>query len=85
MGAFGGDVVVVPSVVVPDVRGHDVSGAAQVLTSSGLTVGRVTDVTNCNNIGLVVSSTPSAGTLLRRRSAVNLSVGQPPRPPKRCD
>jgi alpha-tubulin suppressor-like RCC1 family protein len=85
MGAFGGDVVVVPSVVVPDVRGFDVSGAAQVLTSSGLTVGRVTDVTNCNNIGLVVSSTPSAGTLLRRRSAVNLSVGQPPRPPKRCD
>jgi alpha-tubulin suppressor-like RCC1 family protein len=85
IGVYGGAAVVVPNVVVPDVRGYDVSGAAQVLTSSGLTVGTVTDVTNCNNIGLVVSSTPGAGTLLRRRSAVNLSVGQPPQPPKRCD
>ncbi len=87
MGVAGGNAVVVPSVAVPALRGLDVVTARQVLTASGLVAGTVTGVTDpsCNFLGLVMSSTPGAGTQVRRGSAVNLSVGQRPSPPRHCN
>jgi hypothetical protein len=87
MGVAGGNAVVVPSVAVPALRGLDVVTARQVLTASGLVAGTVTGVTDpsCNSLGLVMSSTPGAGTQVRRGSAVNLSVGQRPLPPRHCN
>ncbi|HEV8570854.1 MAG TPA: hypothetical protein VGQ92_27815 [Actinoplanes sp.] len=51
----------------------------------GVRVGNGVTDPNCNFLGLVMSSTPGAGTPVRRGSAVNLSGGQRPAPPRQCN
>ncbi len=75
-----------PSVLVPDVRNDRLAQAGQVLAAAGLTVGQVASVLDptCNNIGTVVRQNPHPGTPVLAGSAVNLSIGRPPRPPFEC-
>ena len=75
-----------PSVLVPDVRNDRLAEAGQVLAAAGLTVGQVSSVLDptCNNIGTVVRQNPHSGTPVLAGSAVNLSIGRPPRPPFEC-
>ena len=67
--------------LVPDLRGLSLAGARQVLAASSLAVGSVTGVVDntCNNIGLVMSQSPVAGTEVAQGSAVNLRLGQRPK------
>jgi len=75
-----------PSVLVPDVRNDRLAEAGQVLAAAGLTVGQVSSVLDptCNNIGTVLRQNPHPGTPVLAGSAVNLSIGRPPRPPFEC-
>ena len=75
-----------PSVLVPDVRNDRLAEAGQVLAAAGLTVGQVSSVLDptCNNIGSVLRQNPHPGTPVLAGSAVNLSIGRPPRPPFEC-
>jgi beta-lactam-binding protein with PASTA domain len=63
---------------VPSVQGETPDDAKKVLDRSGLTVGTVTGVEDCVNLGLVVKQDPAANTLVLRGSAVNLLVGKAP-------
>ena len=75
----------IPTIVaVPDVRGNTVSGAASALQAVGLVLGQRRSVIDntCNNIGLVVSQTPSRGTEVNQGTAVDVTIGQ--RPPNPC-
>ena len=69
--------------VVPDVRGSTVSSAARTLASHGFVRGvvRYYEDRSCNNIGLVISQNPVAGSVVPHGTAVNLSVGTRPRTP----
>jgi hypothetical protein len=81
-GSTGAQVTVSSTrTLVPDLRGLSLNGARQVLAASGLLVGSVTGVVDntCNNIGLVMSQSPVAGTEVARGSAVNLRLGQRPK------
>ena len=75
-----------PSVLVPDVRNDRLAEAGQVLAAAGLTVGQASSVLDptCNNIGTVLRQNPHPGTPVLAGSAVNLSIGRPPRPPSEC-
>jgi hypothetical protein len=68
---------------VPNLRGDTPSAAAAALTRVGLRLGTQSDVvdTNCIAIGLVLSQSPAAGTVVAPASAVDIRIGkQPSRP-----
>jgi beta-lactam-binding protein with PASTA domain len=69
--------------VVPDVRGQTVSAAFMSITAVGFARGKVRyyDDRTCNNIGMVTSQTPVAGSVVAAGTPVNLSAGQKPRTP----
>jgi beta-lactam-binding protein with PASTA domain len=73
-------------VAVPDVRGETVADARAILQAAGLRVGSIANVVDptCNNIGLVAGQHPTTGTVVVQGSAVNLSVGKAPAPPRSC-
>jgi beta-lactam-binding protein with PASTA domain len=73
-------------VAVPDVRGETVADARAILQAVGLRVGSTANVVDptCNNIGLVTGQNPTTGTVVVQGSAVNLSVGKAPSPPRSC-
>ncbi len=73
-------------VAVPDVRGETVTDARAILQADGLRVGSIAAVVDptCNNIGLVTGQNPTTGTVVVQGSAVNLSVGKAPAPPRSC-
>jgi hypothetical protein len=68
-------------VAVPDILGDSRAQASSALSAAGLTLGTQTGVIDdsCNNIGSVLSQTPTAGTLLAPGTAVNVTIGQMPR------
>ncbi|MEV4509563.1 PASTA domain-containing protein [Dactylosporangium sp. NPDC049525] len=63
---------------VPVVQGETLDDAGKLINLSGLKVGAVTGVEDCANLGRVVDQDPDANTLVRRGSAVNLTVGKAP-------
>ncbi|MET7417526.1 PASTA domain-containing protein [Dactylosporangium sp. NPDC005555] len=65
-------------VLVPGVQGETPDDAKGALIRAGLTVGTVTGVEDCVNLGRVVKQDPAAKTLVLRGSAVNLTVGKAP-------
>jgi hypothetical protein len=69
--------------VVPNVRGDTLAEASSALTAAGFARGTVTYVVDavCNNIGLVVSQSPTAGTPAAPGTLVNLSIGTQPSTP----
>jgi PASTA domain len=73
-----------PQVAVPNLGGDTPTTARSELSAAGLTVGAQTAFIDdtCNDIGLVVSQRPAAGTLVAPGTAVDLKVGQ--RPPHPC-
>jgi hypothetical protein len=73
-------------VAVPNLRGDTRAQATAALTARGLRLGLVTFVTDrtCNNIGLVLSQSPAAGTQVPQGSAVNIGIGRAPAPPFEC-
>jgi hypothetical protein len=70
--------------IVPNVRGRTLAGAGQALGGAGFAVGSLANVIDhsCNNIGLVMSQSPSAGARAPAGTRVNLWVGR--RPPHAC-
>jgi hypothetical protein len=70
--------------VVPDVRGSTVVGARQVLIAAGFSVGQLSNVVDCNNLGRVASQDPSQGTHAATGSPVRLRLGRKPSPPTVC-
>lgn len=71
------------NVAVPDVRGDSPGAASFKLAAVELRIGTQRSVVDdtCNDIGAVLSQTPSAGTVVARGTAVNLSIGQRPTHP----
>ncbi|HEY7554932.1 MAG TPA: PASTA domain-containing protein [Candidatus Binatia bacterium] len=69
--------------VVPDVRGQTVSAAFTSITAVGFARGKVRyyDDPTCNNIGMVTSQTPVAGSVVAAGTPVNLTVGSKPSTP----
>ena len=68
----------------PDVRGDSPGPANSELSAVGLRLGTQSAVVDdsCNDIGAVISQTPSAGTVVAPGTAVNVRIGQ--RPPHPC-
>ena len=71
------------NVVVPGVRGRTLQEAAATVHAAGLTLAppRYATDNTCNNIGLVMSQSPAAGTASTWRSSVTVTIGQKPRTP----
>jgi serine protease len=69
---------------VPNLIGLSQTGATAALTSAGLRLGLVSKVVDCNNQGIVLGQNPSAGTTVLASSAVNITVGSRPAPPRVC-
>ena len=69
--------------VMPDVRGETVSAAFASITAAGFARGTVRyyDDPTCNNIGVVTSQTPVAGSVVAAGTPVNLSAGRRPQTP----
>jgi PASTA domain-containing protein len=65
-------------IVVPDVLGNTRSDAEHILVKSGLTVGQVTTVPDCDHLDLVLAQDPRSGAIVLKGSAVALSVGGAP-------
>jgi hypothetical protein len=72
-----------PLPIVPDVKGGTVAAANNALTAAGFIRGDVSYVVDptCNNLGVVMSQIPAAGTHAEAGTAVRLSVGQRPDTP----
>ena len=70
-------------VAVPDLSGESQATATHNLQAAGLVLGSVGTVTDnsCNNIGLVLSQSPAAGTRVNQGSAVSITVGKRPTHP----
>jgi hypothetical protein len=75
-------VTFVPPVrIVPDLRGETVASARDRLIANNLALGQISSVVDCNNIGVVKSHRPVAGTLVPPGTEVNVTTGtRPPRP-----
>jgi hypothetical protein len=72
-----------PLPVVPDVRGDTLTEASSGLAAAGFTRGTVSYVVDptCNDIGVVKSQSPAAGTHAETGTPVNLSIGDEPSTP----
>ena len=69
---------------VPNLIGDGVTLAGQALSAAGLVSGSKSYKVDCNNIGLVTSQRPIAGTRVVAGSAVNITIGTKPTPPAVC-
>jgi hypothetical protein len=74
------------NVLVPNVLGDTTAEASLAIALSGLNLGTVSSVIDrtCNNIGLVVSQNPAAGSVVPPGTPVNIAIGQLPPPPFQC-
>src|SRR5262249_38239168 len=70
--------------VVPSLLGDTSTQAAQALTAAGLVRGSVGNRVDCDNLGLVVSQSPAAGTSALSGTTVNITIGVRPPPPRVC-
>jgi serine protease len=70
--------------VVPEVRGLGLGEAQQALVAAGLALGSTGSRVDCDNIGIVVSQSPAPGTTVLSGTAVNVTVGRRPDPPRVC-
>ncbi len=75
VGVFGGNVTI------PNVVGDPQSAAVQTLKSDNLTVGTTSFRTSPQTKGIVLSTSPKAGTSVSKNSAVNLVVSDGPNIP----
>ena len=75
VGVFGGNVTI------PNVVGDPQSAAVQTLKSDNLTVGTSSFRTSPQTKGIVLSTSPAAGTSVSKNSAVNLVVSDGPNIP----
>jgi beta-lactam-binding protein with PASTA domain len=73
-------------VAYPDRPGDTTAEASLAIALSGLNLGTVSSVIDrtCNNIGLVVSQNPAAGSVVPPGTPVNIAIGQLPPPPFQC-
>jgi hypothetical protein len=72
----------VPDHPVPDVRGDTATQARSALAAAGLAVDQRTVVDpTCERVGLVISQSPAAGTMLNAADTVLISVGTRPQTP----
>jgi len=71
---------------VPTLIGDTKVQASAALTAAGLVLGTVSSVVDytCDNIGIVRSQSPSAGTSVLPGSAVSITLGKAPPPPFQC-
>jgi beta-lactam-binding protein with PASTA domain len=67
-----------PQVAVPAVAGLTQAAATTAITTAGLTVGAITQVSSLTPAGIVISSTPVGGTLVAPLSAVALLISTGP-------
>jgi alpha-tubulin suppressor-like RCC1 family protein len=74
------------AVAVPAVLGYTTAQAGQALQAAGLTLGTVSTLidSTCNNIGTVMKQSPSPGTMVPPGSAVSITIGKAPPPPRLC-
>jgi hypothetical protein len=70
------NVCTIPPQTVPDLGGDTITRARQQLAAVGLILGSVTTVIQCDEIGLVQSQQPTAGTLAAVGTAVAVTVAQ---------
>ncbi len=70
--------------IVPNVLGDNPDQAANVLAAAGLTVGHVQHTVDCNNLNEVSEEIPGAGTQVAPGSAIGLTFGVAPTPPRVC-
>jgi hypothetical protein len=75
-----------PLAVVPNLGGDTLNEASSALAARGLRLGLVSHVIDrtCNNIGLVITQSPAAGTQVPQGSSVNVGIGVEPPPPFVC-
>ncbi len=71
-------------ITVPDVTGLKADRATQTITAAGLVRGTVTSVVDCDHLGVVSRQTPPAATVVAPLSAVDITVGKAPAPPRVC-
>ena len=66
---------------VPNIVGTPKTLAAGTITNAGLIAGRATPITDtsCNNVNMVVTQTPAAGSRIPSGSRVNYQFGAPPK------
>jgi hypothetical protein len=77
-----------PPVPLPDLHGHTVDEAGQILGALGFVVGDIVNRVDptCNNLGLVTGQIPAPGAEnVPPGSAVRLYVGVRPAPPQVCN
>jgi beta-lactam-binding protein with PASTA domain len=74
--------VVVPRVIVPDVRGRTPGAAQEILQSAGLKMGAKQATSGPGTPGTVSQEFPQQGTVVYRGSAVNLGIVAAPQTPK---
>jgi hypothetical protein len=87
--ARDGDLAVSPlgtaRAVVPDVVGQQLLDATAALMAAGFVRGALSLTIDCDNIGVVMGQSPSAGTLNTVGMPVNLAVGRRPPPRIQCE
>ncbi|QFZ72877.1 PASTA domain-containing protein [Streptomyces fagopyri] len=71
--------------VVPDVRGDTQAQASQAISAAGYVLGSVSTAVDCDNVGVVRSQNPSAGTSRPLGSTVAITIGKKPAPPRICE
>jgi len=83
-GAYS--LIVASAPIVPNVKGLTAAGARSALQAAGLTLGSVSYATDwlCNDIGRVLNQNPPAGATVYYGSAVGITIGQRPPPPRLC-
>jgi beta-lactam-binding protein with PASTA domain len=74
--------VVVPRVIVPDVRGRTPGAAQEILQGAGLKAGSMQQTTGPGTPGTVSQESPPQGTVVYRGSPVNLGIVAAPQTPK---
>ena len=68
----------------PNVVGLTQAGANAALTNAGLVLAQVYKVVDCNDLGIVLHQNPLSGTTVPVTSAVSITVGNRPAPPRVC-
>jgi alpha-tubulin suppressor-like RCC1 family protein len=85
-GSFSLAVATLAGGPVPNLIGDTKAQASAALTAAGLVLGTVSSVVDytCDSIGLVRSQNPAAGTSVPLGSAVSITLGKAPPPPRQC-
>lgn len=69
---------------VPNLVGLTQVGANAALRNAGVVLGQVSKVVDCNDLGIVLHQNPASGTTVLATSAVSITIGSRPAPPRFC-